>query len=253
MGGPASRHENFWQLLTRPAGTRAWRPVTPPGVASNGGLVAAPAGRHSLVAGFRPSQNLSFSPLATTTNNGTSWSAGLLDARLAGLPGALAAAPGGRLLAVLANGSTELSADRGAHWARLATLRSLAASAAGRRCGLGGLTAVAFSPAHAPLLAGACARPGTVGLFAFTGSAWRLAGPALPASLAASPARLIGLSVAGPLETLLLKAGTGRGAVPAGRVVSRRPPVGVLVVTAAPWRAGTVGVGWLRRGTGDRA
>lgn len=213
MGGPAGRHEDFWQLLTRPAGTRAWRPVTPSGVASNGGLVAAPAGGRSLVAGFRPSQELSFSPLATTTDNGTSWSAGLLDARLAGLPGALAAAPGGRLLAVLANGSTALSVDRGAHWTRLATLPSLAASAAGRRCGLGSLTAAAFSPAHAPLLAGVCARPGTVGLFAFTGSSWRLAGPAMPRALAASPARLIGLSVAGPLETLLLRAGTGRGAV----------------------------------------
>jgi hypothetical protein len=214
MGGPAGRHEDFWQLLIRRAGTHTWRPATPPGVASNGGLVAAPAGRQSLVVGFRPSQGLSFSPLATTTDNGASWSAGLLDARLAGLLGALAAAPGGgRLLAVLANGSTELSADGGAHWSRLATLRSLAASAPGRRCGLGSLTAAAFSTAHAPLLAGACARPGTVGLFAFADGAWRLAGPALPGSLAASPARPIGLSVAGPLETLLLMAGTGRGAV----------------------------------------
>ncbi len=39
MGGSASSHDNFWQLFVRPAGTSRWRLATPPGVASNGGLV----------------------------------------------------------------------------------------------------------------------------------------------------------------------------------------------------------------------
>jgi hypothetical protein len=39
MGGPAASHDDFWQLLVRPAGTGKWHLATPPGVASNGGLV----------------------------------------------------------------------------------------------------------------------------------------------------------------------------------------------------------------------
>ena len=45
LGGPAAQHDNFWQLFVRPATSAAWRLVTPPGVASNGGLVLAGRGR----------------------------------------------------------------------------------------------------------------------------------------------------------------------------------------------------------------
>jgi hypothetical protein len=45
MGGPAAEHDNFWQLFVRPAGTGRWRLATPPGVASNGGLVLAASAR----------------------------------------------------------------------------------------------------------------------------------------------------------------------------------------------------------------
>ena len=83
MGGSAAEHDNFWQLFVRPAATGRWRLATPPGVASNGGLVVASPGGRSVVAGFRPSQDLSFSPLATTHDNGTAWTPGLLDAALA--------------------------------------------------------------------------------------------------------------------------------------------------------------------------
>ena len=44
MGGSAADHNNFWQLFVRPAGTGSWRLVTPPGVATNGGLVVASPG-----------------------------------------------------------------------------------------------------------------------------------------------------------------------------------------------------------------
>ena len=96
MGGSAASHNNFWQLFVRPAGTGKWRLVTPPGVASNGGLVVASPATGPVVAGFRPSQDLSYSPLATTHDNGTAWTPGLLDAGLADVPDALAAAPGRR-------------------------------------------------------------------------------------------------------------------------------------------------------------
>jgi hypothetical protein len=154
-------------------------------VASNGGLVMASPGAGSAVAAFRPSQDLSYSPLATTHNNGTAWTPGLLDAALADVPDALAAAPGdGHLLALLASGAAELSGPGGTAWARLATHRSVAASAAGSRCGPASLTAVAFSPAGVPLLAAGCTRPGTAGIFAHAGGTWHPAGPALPARYA---------------------------------------------------------------------
>ncbi len=56
MGGSAASHNNFWQLFARPAGTSTWRLATPPGVASNGGLVLTGLRGGSVLAGFRPSQ-----------------------------------------------------------------------------------------------------------------------------------------------------------------------------------------------------
>jgi hypothetical protein len=213
MGGPAASHNDFWQLFVRPTGTGRWRLATPPGVASNGGLVLAGLGARSVVAGFRPSQELSYSPLATTHDNGTDWTPGLLDAALADVPDALAAAlGGGRLLALLANGSTELSGPGGTAWARLATHRTLAASAAGGRCGLGRLTAAAFSPSGSPLLAGSCARTGTAGVFVYAGGTWRPAGPALPASYAHQHVTVLRLTTTASATRALLAAGTGSAA-----------------------------------------
>lgn len=74
MGGSAAQENNFWELFVRPAGTAPWRLATPAGVADNGGLEVAGTGA-SLVTGFRPSQDLTFSPLATTSDDGASWSA----------------------------------------------------------------------------------------------------------------------------------------------------------------------------------
>src|ERR1700728_4891691 len=82
MGGSAASENNFWQVFVRTAGASQWSLVTPPGVADNRGLVAAgpPA---SLTVGFRPSQDLLFSPLAASTDAGRTWTQGLLDADLA--------------------------------------------------------------------------------------------------------------------------------------------------------------------------
>ena len=210
MGGSAAEHNNFWQLFVRPTATGKWRLATPPGVASNGGLVVATPGAGSVVAGFRPSQDLSYSPLATTHDNGTAWTPGLLDAALADVPDALAAAPGGgHLLALLTSGDAELSGPGGTAWARLATRRALAASAAGRRCGLGSLAAAAFSPSGVPLLAASCTRPGTAGVFAYVGGSWQLAGPTLPASYAHQRVSMLRLTTTAGATTALLAAGTG--------------------------------------------
>jgi hypothetical protein len=213
LGGSAAQHNAFWQLFVRPAATGRWRLATPPGVASNGGLVVAGLGAGSVVAGIRPSQALSYSPLATTHDNGTAWTPGLLDAALADVPDALAAAPAsGRLLALLSNGEAELSGPGGTAWARLATRQSLAAYPAGRHCGLGRLTAAAFSPSGVPLLAASCARPGTAGVFAYAGGTWRPAGPVLPAAYARRGITVLRLTTTGGTTTALLAAGTGSAA-----------------------------------------
>ena len=185
MGGPAASDNNFWQLFVRPAGASRWSLVTPPGVADNGGLVAAGGGT-SLAVGFRPSQNLAFSPLATSTDAGQNWTPGLLDAGLASTPGAIAVAPSGRILALLQDGTIEAAPTASAggtaagQWTPLTTLNALAASAPGRSCGLMGVQAVSFGPGSNPMVAGSCARPGVAGVFTDAGGTWQSAGLVLP-------------------------------------------------------------------------
>jgi hypothetical protein len=211
MGGSAASHNNFWQLFVRPAGTSRWRLVTPPGVASNGGLVLASPGTGPVIAGFRPSQNLASSPLATTRDNGAAWTPGLLDAGLANVPDALAAAPGtGRLLALLAGGQAEMSGPGGTGWARLVGQRQLAGSPQTARCGLRELTAVSFGISGVPMLAGTCSRPGTVGVFAQAGGTWQLAGPALPAADARGSVSVLRLTSTAHATVALLAIGRGR-------------------------------------------
>lgn len=213
MGGSVASHNNFWQLFARPTGSSRWQLVTPPGTADNGGLVLASAGG-SLITGLRPSQYLTYTPLSLTRNAGRAWaSAGPLDAALANVPDALAAAPGsGTLLALTADGTAELAPPGYTSWTTLATQRSLAATAAGRRCGLQNLTAAAFAPPGTPLLGGTCGRPGTTGIFVGTGGTWHAAGPALPAALAGQPVQVLRLTSTASSAVALLTAGTGPGA-----------------------------------------
>jgi hypothetical protein len=245
MGGSAASHNNFWQLFVRPAGASAWRLATP-GVASNGGLVVASPGTGTVVAGFRPSQDLAYSPLAITDDNGAAWSPSILDAGLAGVPDALAAAPGsGRLLALLTSGGVEVSGPGGTAWAPLASHRALVTSAAARRCGLGRLTAAAFSPSGIPLVAGTCARPRVAGIFGYAHGTWYLAGPALPAAYRHQAISVLRLTTTAGGTAALLAAGSGPGsrllaAWSTGDqwALSRPLPVGGGVVTSASFGPG---------------
>jgi hypothetical protein len=214
MGGSVAAENNFWQLFVRPAGSGTWKLVTPPGTADNGGLVLAGDGAQSLITGFRPSQYLTYTPLTLTRDDGQAWSsAGPLDAALADVPDALAAAPGtGTLLALTTGGTAELAAPGYTSWTTLATQRSLGATAAGRRCGLQDLTAAAFVSPGTSLLGGACNHPGTAGIFASTGGTWHAAGPAIPAALAGRDITVRRLTQTGPNLAALLTAGTGPAA-----------------------------------------
>jgi hypothetical protein len=210
MGGSAAQEENFWQLFLRSSATAPWRLATPAGVADNGGLIVASPGAGSLLTGFRPSQDLSFSPLAASSDNGANWSAsGPVSPGLANLPDALAAGPGGRLLALTDGGGAEVGTNLGSTWARLSSVKALADTGAGQACGLAGLTAAAFSNSGVPMLAGGCDRPGIAGIFADAGSGWNAAGPAAPASMARETIGVVRLAATSTGTVALLQAGTG--------------------------------------------
>ncbi len=215
MGGSAAQYNNFWQLFIRPAGTSTWKLVTPPGTADNGGLVLAIGAGPAAISAFRPSQLLTYTPLIQTGDGGKAWSAlNPLDAPLASSPAALALDPtgSGELIALTTASTAEqasLSVDK---WATLASLRTLAATQAGRQCGLSALTAVGYLPSGVPVLAGTCSRPGVAGIFADQDRSWQAAGPALPSSLANQEVTVLRLLTVGKQTVALLRAGQGRDA-----------------------------------------
>ena len=209
MGGSAAQEENFWEMFTRAAGSATWRLATPLGVADNGGLVVTGTGPQSLLTGFLPSQDLTFSPLAASSDSGASWSsASPVSPGLADVPDALAAAPDGELIA-LTSGGAELSQNGGGTWTHLSTAGALAATPAGKTCQVTGLTATAFTTSGAPMLGAGCGRPGVAGIFADSAGGWHTAGPTLPAALAREDIEVLRLAPAGTGLVALLQAGTG--------------------------------------------
>ncbi len=221
MGGPAAQHNNFWELFVRPAAASRWRQATPAGVADNGGLEVT-GGGGSLVTGFRPSQDLTFSPLAASSDDGVTWSpSGPVYPGLADAPDALAAGPGGRLIALTSGGGAELGTVTGdgqaggTSWTHLSSVKALAATPAGRACGPAGLTAAAFGRSGVPMLGASCGRSGVAGIFTDSGG-WHAAGPAVPAALARQDIEVLALAsdgnTANPGLVALLRAGTGPGA-----------------------------------------
>ena len=119
MGGSARQYNNFWQLFARPASSARWQLVTPPGMASNGGFILArPSGR-SITAAFRPSQNITYSPLTSTADDGAHWVTGQAAGGLADVPDALAAGPDTGSLIGLVRGPSSCPgrvAPRGPGW-----------------------------------------------------------------------------------------------------------------------------------------
>jgi hypothetical protein len=208
MGGSAATENRFWELFTRPAAGGGWELVTPPGVADNGGLVAADVGGSVTVA-FRPSQGLSFSPLALTSDAGKTWGTGLIDAPVASVPDAFAASASGTMLALLDNGAVEQAVGAGGDWSRLAAPGAVAASPAALQCQVTSLTGVAYTPSGTPLAAASCARPGVAGIFARSGNTWAATGPAVPGGQPDQVLRLVGTPTG---DVALLQTGTGGAA-----------------------------------------
>lgn len=207
MGGSAADDNNFWQLYNLPAGGTKWSLVTPPAVADNGGLVLAPdtGGTSQLRVAFRPSQDLVFTPLTSTSDNGHTWNPGLLYAGIAAVPDALAAR-GKSMLALLADGTIDRSATSGASWTALARSRVVATAAAGRRCQVTAVTGVSLTPSGVPLVGAACAKSGSTGIFDYVHGSWQATGPVIPGR----PVRVLRLTATSAGNAALIGTGTGR-------------------------------------------
>jgi hypothetical protein len=168
----------FWQLLTL-SGSR-WQLATPPGVASNGGLVAA-AEPTSVLAGFGASQALQFSPLARTADQGSAWQAGVLPGSLSLVPDALAQG-GGKSLALLrtAGGKVMASTTDLSTWTPVITASALRRQSGPASCHLRSLTAVTLDVHGSTLVGASCAQGGRAGLFAPSSDGWTSVGPGIP-------------------------------------------------------------------------
>jgi copper chaperone CopZ len=212
MGGSAAEHNNFWELFSQVGRGGRWRLITPPGVADNGGLVVAPGGGRSLFTAFRPSQGLTYTPLIETRDAGTAWSSlNPLDAALGDTPDSLAAQPpGGPVLALTTGGTAELAAAAGGQWHTLARRQGLARTPAGSRCGVEQLTAVAFTAAGRPLVAGSCFWPGFAGIFAERDGTWHGTGPRLPRAVSSGQVSVLRLTRTGGGLAALLTVRSGR-------------------------------------------
>jgi hypothetical protein len=204
MGATAGPNE-FWQLFIRPAGSQRWRLQTPSGAATNGALVLAASGA-TLTTGIRPSIDLTFSPVTSTSDEGKSWATSPPQTGLADHPDALAAAPDGHLIAAGQDNQISVLAPHGVTWTTLTSKDALAAAAPA--CSLTSLTAVAYTPSGNPLAAGSCSRAGIVGIFTRAGSQWRLAGPPLPASLKGQQVQVLRLTRTSTGDEALFQAGT---------------------------------------------
>ena len=209
MGDLSDPTNTFWQLFVRARNSRSWVLETPAAVATNGGLVATGGGRQVLV-GVLPSQGLTFSPTATTSDSGRSFEPGLVPSPLVSAPDALAIGPSGDHLAVTADGSVLATTDAASgQWHAVTDLSSLRQTDQGRTCGATAVTAVAVLGTRT-YLGLACDRSGIVGVVRADGSAASLE----PISLPGSPSvDVLRLAAVGPRLVALLgvTAGTTTG------------------------------------------
>lgn len=208
-----TRNDGSWQLFARPPGSTAWKQVTPGGVSSGAWPVIAGNG-NTLLTGFRPSRQVTESPVTWSSDEGSSWSSHGNSVRpaLASVPSALALSSDHQVLAVTDAGTVRRGAHLGGIWSSLTSRDSLARSSVTGACGLVSLTSAAFSSAGAPMVGGACDKPGKAGIFEFDDAAWHAAGPTMPAALDHSTVSVLGLATVSGTTTALLAVGSGSDA-----------------------------------------
>jgi hypothetical protein len=199
----------FWQLLTL-SGSK-WRLTTPPGVASNGGLVAATEST-SVLTGFEPSQDLEFSPLARTSDLGATWQVGVLPSGLAPVPDALAQRDGESLALLQTDGGKVVANAAGlSTWTSVTTASALEHQATVADCHIRSLTAITIDTDDNPLVGASCEPGGRVGLFTRSSGNWVSVGPRIPRESGVS-IEVIRLDQTNAGTAALVIAGTGKAA-----------------------------------------
>jgi hypothetical protein len=195
-----------YELFVFVARAETWALVTPPGVATTGGLVLA--GRDDeLDVAFVTAEELAFSPLAATGDDGKVWTTGTLSGPVTAAPDALASVANGELLALVPGAAGGLEAARGdlSAWRAAATAGDIDGSAGGRACDVRSLTAVAAGPAGSTLVGASCEQAGVVGVLqAGAGGSWQLAGPELPAGSPRGNVEVLRLMASGGRDVALL-------------------------------------------------
>lgn len=186
----------FWQLFFRSTGHTNWTDVTQSlATATNGGFLMSTSSGQILDIGLRPANRLTYSPIVSLPESGSAHATGLLPNALTSFPSALALdSRNGHSLALVKSGSgPEVleSTQTLFSWHTLTTQQSLAASVAGRACGLTKITAVGYDSGQA-LVGGDCRKPGKIGIFSLHANVWQLAALHLPQSLAESSINLVG-------------------------------------------------------------
>lgn len=244
LGDPAN---TFWQLLHSPDGSSQWTDrVAVTAVATNGGIVVATTGP-DVAAAVVPSQALRFSPVVASTDGGRHWATGLIGAGIAPGAGSLALGPGGRAAALAGPASdpqVQVSSGPLTAWRTVATLRSLAATPAGRACGLVRVETVSYG-ASGPEVGATCRHPGVVGLFRYSPSAgWTADGPHLPAARS-DATEVLSDDVTGPQSSITVAVAGPRGTslVPAWRSAPGGWATGVPLPLAAHARLDAVVAG----------
>jgi hypothetical protein len=211
----------FWQLFFRPVGGSSWALVTPRGVADNGGLVMAVGDNAPVIVGFLPNQNLQFSPVARSSDDGRTWMPGAIDDALESDPDALATSSDGASFALVRSDGERVLLATGSDlttWHTLVTRRALAGSRAGTACGVDGIVAVTVDERREPLIGTTCSKEGIVGIFAESHGRWTLDGPSFRRrhSTTADVLRLVATS-SGVASLLSIDTGDRRTIVAAWR------------------------------------
>ncbi len=225
MGHLGDPFNTFWELFGRSGcvasvctSTGGWALATPPGVASNGGLLFAATAPGALTVGFGAAINLQFSPLAETADGGSTWSSGVLPGALAQVPDALAVSGRSLRMALLSGRGGEVVSSRGDinTWTPVLTERALATATRSSGCALEALTALDVgasgpgSPGQA-YAGGACRDGSTVPIYRLEGGTGLPIGPHLRVPVG-TPIRVDRLVTTDAGLTALVTTGSGRSA-----------------------------------------
>ncbi len=258
MGDLGDDLNTFWQLFRLPAGATRWTLDTPTGIADNGGLVIEGGSPSALAVAIRPSDLLTFTPIAVSGARSSWTNGGLIPGAVIGAPNAFVGTSAVEFAAVdTSDGAVLRSKDGGSNWTRIASGASLTYVAAGS-CQVRGVRALA-TDAGPTLYAGtSCSEGNRAGIFEFSGSSWRDVGPNLGAlghgasrrvlTLSSSPRSLVAMiaTTSDSTTRLVFARSSSNGA--SWATTSLRLPPSVFIVSAGTISGTGAYVVWRKNG-----